>query len=143
MDDAERAAVLEALARERLGFDPSVLDQQPLTAHRRSPTCGDDVTVRLDLDLDDSTVLELSWRGHGCVISQAAASALAGAAPGLDVRAFRALASDYLASVQPDGAPVDVGELAVFAGVGRFPLRAGCATLAWRAALDALADLDS
>lgn len=136
MDDAERAAVLEALAGERFGHDLSLLDEQPFTAHRRSPTCGDDVTVRIELDGD--TIRALHWRGHGCVMSQAAASALAAVAPGRDVCAFGALASDYLASVQPDGTPVEVGELAVFAGVGRFPLRAGCATLAWRAALDAL-----
>ncbi len=136
MDDVERATVLEDLARQRVGWGLDKLAQHP-TASRRSPTCGDDVTVQLDVD--DDTIRALRWEGHGCVVSQAAASALAAVAPGLGVRAFEATASDYLSSVLPDGTPVDVGELAVFTGVGRFPLRAGCATLAWRATLDALA----
>jgi NifU-like protein involved in Fe-S cluster formation len=40
--------------------------------------------------------------------------------------------------VAPGGEPVD-GDLEAFAGIGRFPLRARCATLAWRAAQTALA----
>ena len=52
------------------------------------------------------------------------------------------LVDDYLASVAP-GAPVVPGELEPFAGIGRFPLRARCATLAWRAARTALAAADA
>ena len=65
--------------------------------------------------------------------SMAAASALGATS----VADFERLFDAYLASVAPDGVPVE-GDLEAFAGVGRFPLRARCATLAWRAARTAV-----
>lgn len=145
MDDSERMLVLEDLARQRVGYaeglDLDKLDQRR-SAHRRSPTCGDEFTVHLDIA--DDIIRAVTWRGHGCVISQAAASALASAAPGLSVPAFSALAEAYFATIPAGGSPLadrpDDGDLTAFAGIGRFPLRSGCATLAWRTALDALGD---
>ena len=63
----------------------------------------------------------------------AAASALGATTPD----DFARVVDDYLASVLPDGEPVD-GDLEAFAGIGKFPLRARCATLAWRAAKTAV-----
>ena len=135
LPEPDRATLIEHLAKARggagLGEIPGV------EAHRRSPACGDDVTVRVVLDGD--AIAALRWDGHGCVVSTAAASALSAAAPGLTVDGFRGLADRYLATLD-DGAPADptLGDLEAFAGIGRYPLRAGCASLAWRAALDAL-----
>jgi nitrogen fixation NifU-like protein len=98
------------------------------------------VTVRVDVA--DGIVSSLRWEGHGCVVSTAAASALAALAPGLRVPELAALAARYFASLDPDARPDDHPALAdtdVFAGIGRFPLRAGCASLARRTALDAMA----
>ncbi|HWR85211.1 MAG TPA: iron-sulfur cluster assembly scaffold protein [Rhodoglobus sp.] len=87
-----------------------------------SPSCGDAVTVRLSGE-------SFTWEGNGCTVSMAAASALGT----FTLADFERLREAYLASVLPDGEPVE-GDLAAFAGIGRFPLRARCATLAWRAA---------
>lgn len=135
LDDAERSALLESLAAARTGFG---LDAAGTGVHRRSPTCGDSVTVRVDVVA--GRIESLRWEGHGCVVSTAAAGALAAAAAGLTVAQFHELALRYRASVLPDAAPLAVGDLDAFAGIGRFPLRAGCATLAWDAALEALPD---
>jgi nitrogen fixation NifU-like protein len=133
--DADRAVLIEELAAARVGA--GLGDTPGLEAHRRSPACGDDVRVRLVLS--GSEITELRWEGHGCVVSTAAASALAGVAPGLAVADFEALTARYLATLEA-GAPPDpgLGDLEAFAGIGRYPLRAGCASLAWRAALDAV-----
>lgn len=132
--EAERAAVIEELARARAGFG---LGTAPGTeASRRSPACGDEVTVRV---VADGAGLAIRWTGHGCTVSTAASAALSLAAAGLDGAGLRALADRYLATLDA-GAPADpdLGDLEAFAGIGRYPLRAGCASLAWRAALDAL-----
>jgi len=133
--EADRAELIEQFAAARVGRG---LGETPgAEAHRRSPACGDDVTVRLVLEGDN--IAELRWEGHGCVVSTAAASALAATASGLDLDAFRALADRYLATLDADTIPdAGLGELEAFAGIGRYPLRAGCASLAWRAALEAL-----
>ena len=137
LSETDRAAVIEQLAKSRHGFGLKDAAASTLEAHRRSPSCGDEFTVQLRVA--DDVITALSWEGHGCAVSTAAASALAGLASGLSSAAFRALAARYFEAVQADGLPeASFGDAEVFAGIGRYPLRAGCASLAWRAALDAL-----
>ena len=136
MLDTDRAELIEQFAAARVGA--GLGDVSGHEAHRRSPACGDDVTVRVILD--GTRIADLRWEGHGCVVSTAAASALAATASGLDLDAFRAMADRYLSTLDAGAAPDDpLGELEAFAGIGRYPLRAGCASLPWRAALDAVA----
>ena len=134
--EAERAALIEELATSRFGA--GLGDVPGREAHRRSPACGDEVTVRIVLDGD--VIGTLRWDGHGCVVSTAAASALSVVAGGLSLDAFRARADRYLATLDAGATPdPGLGDLEAFAGIGRYPLRAGCASLAWRAALDVVA----
>ena len=134
--EPDRAELIEQFATARVGR--GLGDAPGVEAHRRSPACGDDVTVRVVLQGD--RILELRWEGHGCVVSTAAASALATAASGLELDAFRVLADRYLLTLDAESVPDEgLGELEAFAGIGRYPLRAGCASLAWRAALEAVA----
>jgi nitrogen fixation NifU-like protein len=145
LSDSERSAVLEELARSRFGAG---LADAPagLEAHRRSPSCGDEFTVRVVVaGLEpDAVITSLHWDGHGCVVSTAAAATLARLASGVAPRAFPSLAERYFATLSADYPDADrtpdpeLGDSEAFAGIGRFPLRAGCASLAWRAALDAL-----
>lgn len=140
--ETDRSALIEELARAAIGKG---LGEAPgPEAHRRSPACGDEVRIRLVIHDDRLTTVR--WDGHGCVVSTAAASALSATASDLELDAFRELAARYLGSLDADAdaavdAAVDngLGDLEAFAGIGRYPLRAGCASLAWRAALDALA----
>jgi nitrogen fixation NifU-like protein len=119
-----RQLVIEDLQRARHGH--GLAGEFTGEASEISPVCGDAVTVRVGPG-------GFSWEGNGCAVSMAAASALGQTS----VERFRAIADDYLASVLPGGDAVD-GDLEAFAGIGRFPLRTRCATLAWRAAARAL-----
>jgi nitrogen fixation NifU-like protein len=130
MDDRMRQLVIEDLHRARHGY--GLAADYLGEGSAISPACGDTVTVRV-------SELGFTWQGNGCTVSMAAASALGE----LSVVEFRVLSEQYLASVAPGGLPVDHDELAAFAGIGRFPLRARCATLAWRAALDAVGSATS
>jgi nitrogen fixation protein NifU and related proteins len=134
--EADRAELIEQFAAARVG--DGLGDAPGAEAHRRSPACGDDVTVRVVLD--DTRIADLRWVGHGCVVSTAAASALSATASSLVLDEFRALAERYLVTLDADALPdPELGDLEAFAGIGRYPLRAGCASLAWRAALEAVA----
>ncbi|WP_150308263.1 iron-sulfur cluster assembly scaffold protein [Planctomonas psychrotolerans] len=135
LSDAERGMLIDGLTRSRRGFGLHA----PFSGEARetNPRCGDDLTVRVSVG--DGMLTALSWHGRGCAVSMAAAAALAEIAPGRPVDDLRALAERYFASVERDGsASVDLGPAEAFVGVGRYPLRATCATLAWRAALAAL-----
>jgi nitrogen fixation protein NifU and related proteins len=102
------------------------------SAEGHNPLCGDQLTVHVLIE--DGLVADASFLGSGCAISKASASLMTEGVKGLDVAAFRALATcfDRLVTA-PAGSPIDdLGALSVFAGVRRFPVRARCALLAWQ-----------
>ena len=45
-------------------------------SHQVNPTCGDEVTLQVDLDDDRRVVRDVRWDGQGCSISQASVSVL-------------------------------------------------------------------
>ena len=113
-------------------------EQAPATcsAQGHNPLCGDQ--LKLFLTLDGETVKDASFVGSGCCISKASASLLTEAAKG-KTRAELQKMFDQVHEMVTTGSVVgDVGKLAVFAGVYRFPARVKCAILAWHAMMAAL-----
>jgi nitrogen fixation NifU-like protein len=109
--------------------------------HHVNPTCGDEVTLRVKLDGD--RVVDVSYDGQGCSISQASTSVMTDLVIGRTVPEALALSEEFLAMMQSKGQlepDEDVLEDAVaFAGVSRFPARIKCALLSWMAWKDATA----
>jgi nitrogen fixation protein NifU and related proteins len=106
------------------------------TAQGHNPLCGDHVTMYLHVA--DNTVKDISWQGSGCAISRASASILTTALKGKTVPEVKALFSQVHDMVTTGHANGDMGKLAVFAGVYKFPARVKCAILPWHAAVAAL-----
>ncbi|WP_433307441.1 Fe-S cluster assembly sulfur transfer protein SufU [Actinoplanes sp. CA-030573] len=107
-------------------------------AHHVNPTCGDEITVRVQSDFSD-----ISYDGVGCSISQASASVLHELLVGKSAAEIGAIHEAFVrlmqgrGQVEPDE---DVLEDAVaFAGVAKFPARVKCALLPWMAFKDAAA----
>jgi nitrogen fixation NifU-like protein len=109
--------------------------------HHVNPTCGDEVTMRVKLD--GETVVDVSYEGQGCSISQASTSVMTDLVIGRTVPEALALSEEFLAMMQSKGQvepDEDTLEDAVaFAGVSRFPARVKCALLSWMAMKDATA----
>jgi nitrogen fixation protein NifU and related proteins len=110
-------------------------------AHHVNPTCGDEVTVRVQVDGD--ALVDVSWEGQGCSISQAAASVLTDVVAGRPLSdvlarydAFHALVTGR-GTVERDESVLEDG--VAFAGVARYPVRVKCALLPWTALKDAVA----
>ena len=70
MDDLYRENILEHYKRPH---NWGQLDDADLEAHDLNPLCGDELTVQLKVD-GEGRVEEVAFSGHGCAISQAAAS---------------------------------------------------------------------
>jgi nitrogen fixation protein NifU and related proteins len=109
-------------------------------AHHVNPTCGDEVTLRLNLV--DGRIEDVSYDGIGCSISQASASVLHELITGRTVPeavarhdAFTTLMAGR-GQIEPDEGLL--GDAVAFAGVARYPARVKCALLAWMAFKDAL-----
>ncbi len=101
-----------------------------------NPLCGDQ--LKLFLAMDGDTIKDISFTGSGCCISKASASLLTEFAKGKtkpDVEKMFAEVHDMVMTGKYAG---DVGKLAVFAGVHKYPARVKCAILAWHAVIAAL-----
>jgi nitrogen fixation NifU-like protein len=111
--------------------------------HHVNPTCGDEVTVRVALSDDGSSVADISYDGQGCSISQASTSVLTDQIIGQNVHdalATIAAFSDMVSSRGTVEGDEDViGDGIAFAGVAKYPARVKCALLGWMAFKDALA----
>ena len=98
-----------------------------------NPLCGDRVTI--SLHVEDDVVTDVRFEGSGCAISTASASLMTEALAGKTVANARALFAKFHGMVtgtsDPDGNGPALGKLAAFAGVGKYPARVKCATLAW------------
>ena len=101
-----------------------------------NPLCGDQ--LQLFLSLDGDRIREASFVGSGCCISKASASLLTESVKGKTREEARQLFQQVRDLVTTGSVSGEVGKLAVFAGVHKFPARVKCAILAWHALLAAL-----
>jgi nitrogen fixation NifU-like protein len=120
-------------------------DPYDAEVHHVNPTCGDEVTLRIQLKGEGAgqVVDDVSYESEGCSISQASASVLADLVIGKPVsqalateRAFNELLTSR-GLVEPDEDVLEDG--IAFAGVSKYPARVKCALLSWMAWKDALA----
>jgi nitrogen fixation protein NifU and related proteins len=116
-------------------------DPYDAQVHHLNPTCGDEITLRVQLD--GNIVADVSYDGQGCSISQASASVMTDLVIGKDLPAALEVHEEFLRLMQSKGEvepDEEVLEDAVaFAGVSRYPARIKCALLAWMAWKDATA----
>jgi nitrogen fixation protein NifU and related proteins len=110
-----------------------------------NPTCGDEVTLRVQLKGSgvDAVVEDVSFDSLGCSISQASASVMTDLVIGKPVGEAMKISEAFLELMQSKGQlepDEDVLEDAVaFAGVSKYPARIKCALLGWMAWKDATA----
>jgi nitrogen fixation protein NifU and related proteins len=113
--------------------------------HHVNPTCGDEITLRVQLGGTDADakVEDVSYDGQGCSISQASASVLYELLVGKTVGEALTVSDEFLTLMQSRGKvepDEEVLEDAVaFAGVAKYPARVKCALLSWMAFKDATA----
>jgi nitrogen fixation protein NifU and related proteins len=74
MDDLYRENILEHYKRPHNWSPPAPeLNHVDYEFHDLNPLCGDELTVKLAVS-DDERIEQVRFEGHGCAISQAAAS---------------------------------------------------------------------
>jgi nitrogen fixation protein NifU and related proteins len=118
--------------------------RKPATANREAegfnPLCGDRCTVYLDVE--DGAIKDIGFHGSGCAISRASASMMTQSLKGKSKAEAAELFDRFHRLVTGDKDAVsnasEMGKLAVFAGVSKFPARVKCATLAWHTLQSAL-----
>jgi nitrogen fixation NifU-like protein len=81
MDELYREYILEHYKRPHNWGE---LDHVDLQFHDLNPLCGDELTVQLAVD-DEGRIEDVRFSGHGCAISQAAASMASDEVKGMKV----------------------------------------------------------
>ncbi len=103
-----------------------------------NPTCGDVIT--LQLDVKDDKINDIAFSGSGCSISTASASMMTDAVLGKSVKEAKEMVMTFSEMVQgnEDIDTASLGDAALLSGVAKFPARIKCSTLAWKALYQAL-----
>jgi len=106
------------------------------SAQGHNPLCGDQ--LKLFLALDGDGIKDISFTGSGCCISKASASLLTEFAKGKSRGDVENMFEHVREMITTGKVADDVGKLAVFAGVYKYPARVKCAILSWHAVMAAL-----
>ena len=107
-----------------------------LFAQGHNPLCGDQ--LKLFLAMDGDVIKDISFVGDGCCISKASASLLTDNVKGKKRGEVEKMFEQVHEMVTTGEVNGDVGKLAVFAGVHKYPARVKCAILAWHALIAAM-----
>lgn len=119
------------------------LDSPTASSHQLNPTCGDEIT--LSIEVDAGTIARVGWKGNGCTISQSSASLLSTLIDGREVLDTRLLLEEFRTAMRSRGViALDeerFGDAIALNGVSRYVARVKCAMLAWVALERALDDV--
>ncbi|HEY1591381.1 MAG TPA: iron-sulfur cluster assembly scaffold protein [Solirubrobacteraceae bacterium] len=86
MDDLYRENILDHYKHPHNWSPPGEAIADPdLEFHDLNPLCGDELTVQLTVD-QEGRIEDIRFLGHGCAISQAAASMASDEVKGMNVR---------------------------------------------------------
>ncbi|BAU95907.1 nitrogen fixation protein NifU [Corynebacterium suranareeae] len=112
--------------------------------HHVNPSCGDELTLRVKLSEDGSTVEDVSYEAVGCSISQASTSVMTEEIVGLPVDKALEKLAEFEKMIVSRGQYVGdedlIGDGIAFSGVAKYPARVKCALLGWKAFQAATAD---
>jgi len=89
LDDLYRENILDHYQHPR---NRGTLDHPDITYEDSNPLCGD--RLRMDIDVKDGRIQKIRFSGHGCSISQAAASMLCEAVEGKTLEEVKRMGRD-------------------------------------------------
>lgn len=136
LNDIYKQVILDHYQKPR---NRGKLENPVFKRHLHNPTCGDDIEVEVALDGD--RVSQVRFNGRGCSISMASASMMTQAMKGKTLAEARALLGKFLAMMKGEkGEYKELGEIQALQGVSRYPVRIKCATLAWHALDEGIAE---
>ncbi|HJD78857.1 MAG TPA: SUF system NifU family Fe-S cluster assembly protein [Corynebacterium pollutisoli] len=112
--------------------------------HHVNPSCGDELTLRVQLSVDGERIDDVSYHAEGCSISQASTSVMAEEIVGLPLAEANAKLAEFermiLSRGTVEGDEELIGDGIAFTGVSKYPARVKCALLGWKAFQAATAD---
>ena len=139
LDDLYREILLDHYRQPR---NHGGIDAPTCSADGSNPLCGDQ--VRIDVSVADDHIVDISFSGRGCSISQASASMMTEYVKGRTVTEARGGIDAFQQMMVTAESPGIDGfdDIEALIGVAKFPARVKCASLAWKTLEQALAGED-
>ena len=137
LDDIYKETILDHYKNPR---NKRALPGAVVTSTKNNPLCGDEITV--SAKLENGKLLEVTFEGAGCSISQSSASMMTESVGGKTVDDALSLAADVRGMLAGEVEPDEdaFGDLVALKGVVKYPIRIKCAVLAWDTLQGALDD---
>ena len=110
--------------------------------HLKNPTCGDDVKVQVNIK--DGKIEDIRHEGIGCSICCSSASVMSQTLKDKSIPEAAEIMKNFYEIVQGNDfdEDLDMGDAPVYQGVAKFPARVKCATISWKAAEQAIKELE-
>ena len=109
------------------------LSHATITERGHNPSCGDEIT--LSLDVADGKIRDAAFSGDGCAISQASTDMMIELLRGKSVDEAKRLAELFISMIHGDVTDDDeleeLDEAIALKNISTMPARVKCATLAW------------
>ena len=115
-----------------------IVDNSYMTVHLNNPSCGDEMTVQVRVK--DQKIVDIRHQGTGCSICCSSASVMSVTLKDHTVDEAQAILHEFYELIKgyPFNQDILKGDSIVYQGVSQFPARVKCATLAWKAAEQAI-----
>jgi nitrogen fixation NifU-like protein len=135
LDDIYKEVILDHYKSPR---NKRELPDAELSCTKNNPLCGDEITVFAHVE--DGKVLEVTFQGAGCSISQSSASMMTEAVTGVTVEEAGDLTARFrgMMAGEVDADEDSFGDLVALKGVVKYPIRIKCAVLSWDVLQEAL-----
>lgn len=138
LDSLYQALILDHYRNPRNKAD---MANHTVEVHMANPVCGDEIMLQLELDEANEEIVQASFKGQGCSISQAAVSMMTVLLKGRKVDDAIGIARRFTDMMHGDDSAArdkTLGDLRALQGVSKFPVRIKCALLGFDALQEAL-----
>lgn len=105
-----------------------------------NPNCGDEIT--LQLKVNNGTIEDMAFLGHGCAISQASTSIMIDTLKGKTIKEAKEIVKTFIGMIKRETLNEEelrkLEDAIAFRNVANMPARVKCALLAWHTLEDIL-----
>ena len=98
--------------------------------HLHNASCGDNIMV--ELQVEKGKIVDATFSGVGCAISQASADLMIDLLRGKTVAEAQALKEKFLHMIKTGETAPELDEVNALAEISKMPARVKCAELAWQ-----------
>lgn len=121
------------------------IDNPTCSMKGHNPNCGDE--IELEVILDNDTIQDMSFVGHGCAISQSSTSIMIDTLKGKTTKEALSIIETFLKMIRREPLSTEEKESlkdsVAFENISNMPARVKCAELAWRTLNDILKGKDN